>query len=268
MQIDSTRAWENLRAIREMAPLIQNITNTVVMEQTANALLAIGASPVMTEAVEEAAEMAQIAQAVVLNMGTLTPRWQLCAKLAAETANGRNIPLVFDPVGVGATPFRTEAAHSLLYHAFFTVIRGNASEVGTLAGKEEMTKGVDSSTGSLECLEEARKLAVKTAGVIVVSGAVDFITDGNRGFLVRNGHPIMQKVTGMGCTATALIAAFAATEKDSLIASVNAMIVMGIAGELAAKKSDLPGSFKTAFIDQLFSMSESDISQNIRLETV
>lgn len=265
MPIEPKAIWENLQKVRRSAPLIHNITNGVVMELTADALLAVGASPVMTEAIEEAAEMAQIASALVLNMGTLTPRWQEGARQAAKRANARQIPIIFDPVGAGATAFRTAAALSLLEEVSLTVIRGNASEIAALSGEKAATKGVDSFSCSLNCLLEAETLATDSQSVVIVSGEIDLITDGKRTFLLRNDHPLMRTVTGMGSIATALIAAFAATCREPLLASVHAMAVTGIAGEMAAKRSPLPGSFKTAFIDALFTISLEEIIHHLHI---
>lgn len=251
MKIDRCHLWADLQTIRESAPLIHNITNYVVMEQTANSLLAIGASPVMAHAVEEVAEMTRMASCLVLNIGTLSPKWVEGMRMALETANQQKIPVILDPVGAGATAYRTETALSLLRQGTFAAIRGNPSEIASLYGHLSKTKGVDSTLTSAECLEEAKQLATENRCVVWMSGSTDLITDGTSHFFVHNGDPLMGRVTGMGCTATAITGAFLAVNPNPLLGAAHAALLMGVAGEVAAKKANGPGSFIPAFIDQL-----------------
>jgi hydroxyethylthiazole kinase len=251
--------WNDLRRVREEAPLVHNITNFVVMNNTANALLAVGALPVMAHAVEEVAEMTALAGALVINIGTLAREWIEAMATAMATARERGIPIVFDPVGAGATTFRTQTCLDLLGRTAPAVIRGNASEIMALSGSNARTKGVDSSAAADAAEDAALTLARRYSCAVVVSGAVDLLVDGKRKFLVRNGHPLMPKVTGLGCTATALVGAFCAVNGDSLTAARHAMTVMGLCGELAAAKAAGPGSMQVHFIDALYNLDAEQL---------
>jgi len=268
MQIDPYGVWSDIQAIKKNSPLIHNITNYVVMEHTANSLLAIGASPVMAHALEEVADMTMLANSLVLNIGTLSPLWIQGMMLALKAANSKGIPVVFDPVGVGATPYRTQAAQSILNQNPVTVIRGNASEIVSLNENQVVSKGVDSLINSSDYQEQAKILAVKNECVVWMSGQTDVITDGHSSNLVHNGHPLMCKVTGMGCTATAITGAFLAINKNPLLGCTHAALLMGIAGEIAAEKCHGPGSFKLAFIDTLYTLTLDEIEGRLRVETL
>ncbi len=241
--------WGNLAALRVQAPLVHNITNYVVMNSTANGLLALGASPLMAHAPEELEDMVAIAGALVINLGTLSAPWVESMRRAQGLALKRGIPVVLDPVGVGASRYRTDTAQALLRGGPPTVIRGNASEIKALAGGAGATKGVDATDPAEAAVEAALDLAGRHHCVVVVSGATDYIVQQGRVAYVQNGHPRMAKVTGMGCLATTYVAAFAAAAADPFIAAESAMAVMGIAGELAAGRSAGPGSFWSAFLD-------------------
>lgn len=257
----------NLKTLREKAPLVQNITNYVVMNSTANALLAIGASPIMAHAKMEMADMVKIVGALVINIGTLDEFWVDSMLLAAKEANERNTPWILDPVGAGATPYRNETLVRLL--AFKpSIIRGNASEIMAVAKVNVQTKGVDSTHGSDEALVHGRQLSKDTGAVICISGEVDYIIDGDRVASINNGHQLMGKVTGMGCTATALIAAFSAVEKDMFQATVSAMAVMGIAGEKAALNALGPGTLQLNFYDALYQLEGNEINKRLKFEWV
>lgn len=247
--------WRDVQAIRATKPLIHNITNYVVMEHTANALLALGASPVMAHAEQEVATLAAIAGALVLNIGTLDERWIKNMHTAHASAK---CPVVLDPVGAGATNLRTQTARDIL-HNNVSVVRGNASEILSLFDNTTKTKGVDSTKSTTDLhLEQHAKNA---NCVLVASGATDIITDGTTTIKIENGNPIMAQVTGMGCAATAIIGAFLSVNKNPLIAAANAMAVMGICGEIAAQNSSGPGSFKPAFMDALYHLNEQNLTQ-------
>ncbi|MGD0782653.1 MAG: hydroxyethylthiazole kinase, partial [Candidatus Aminicenantales bacterium] len=231
---DGQAIWTDVEKIRAGRPLVHNITNYVVMNTTANALLALGASPVMAHAAEEVEEMAGLASALVLNIGTLSGPWIEAMKLAARAARKKGIPIVLDPVGAGATRFRTAVALDLLAAARPAIVRGNASEVRALAAGVGETRGVDSRHGPEDALEAARELSARHGAVISVSGAVDRIVGAGSTARVANGHPMMPFVTGLGCMASALTGAFAAVNPSPLRAAAHAMAVMGIAGEMAA----------------------------------
>ncbi len=246
--------WDDVERIRTSAPLIHNITNYVVMNNTANALLALGASPVMAHAFEEVADMASIASALVVNIGTLSPDWVEAMEIAMRTAQSKRIPVVFDPVGAGATPYRDRVCQRLLQAASPTIIRGNGSEIMALETKGMRTKGVDSTEASADALASARKLSLQTGAVVVISGPTDYIVQGDQVLENSLGTPLMTRVTGLGCTASALCGAFAAINPSPLAAAHHAMTLMGLCGELALVKTQTPGSFQTAFIDALYSV--------------
>jgi hydroxyethylthiazole kinase len=260
--------WQDIQRIRAEAPLIHNITNYVVMNTTANALLAIGASPVMAHAIEEVEEMSGMASALVVNLGTLSAAWIDAMIRAGQAANRNKIPIVLDPVGSGATRLRTDTAQKLLRDTPPTIIRANASEVRSLILAEQRTKGVDSRHSSEETLEAARSLSRKSRCVVSVSGAPDLIVAGNSVIRVSNGHPMMPQVTGLGCTATALTGAFAAVNPSPFRAAAHAMALMGIAGEMAAERSAGPGSLQVNFLDALYLIQESDIERRLKMEIV
>jgi hydroxyethylthiazole kinase len=265
--IDNAAAvWNDIQRIRADAPLVHNITNFVVMNTTANALLALGASPVMSHAEEEVAEMAALARALVINIGTLSRAWVHSMIAADRAAHERGIPIVLDPVGAGATRFRTETAHRLLNGAPPSIIRGNASEIRALCTVDYATKGVDSVHASDEALDAARTLSAVHRCTVVVSGATDLIVSGESVIRVRNGHPMMPRVTGLGCTATALCGAFAAVNTSPLRAAAHAMAVTGIAGELAAVDCPGPGTFQVRFLDALYGLRESDIHGRLQMD--
>lgn len=250
----------DFQALRDKTPLVHNITNFVVMNNTANALLAIGASPVMAHAVEEVTDMIGIASALVINIGTLNPQWVDGMIKAGIAATKKGIPVVFDPVGVGATPYRNEVAVKIIERCKPTLIRGNASEIMALAKENVATKGVDSTVSSNAALDSAKSLANETGAVVVISGTEDFITNGKQVISIKNGSPLMPKVTGMGCTASAVLGAFAAVNKNTMLAAAHGMAVMSICGEIAAKKSTGPGSLQMHFIDTLYNLTDKDIA--------
>jgi hydroxyethylthiazole kinase len=254
----------DLAAVRGKSPLVHNITNFVVMNNTANALLAVGASPVMAHAVEEVKDMVAIASALVLNMGTLNPQWVEGMLVAGKAATAKGIPVVFDPVGVGATPYRNEVAARILAECKPAFIRGNASEIMALAREKVVTKGVDSLASGNDAINAAKRLAGETGAVVVVSGPEDFITDGAEVLSTKNGSTMMARVTGMGCTATAILGAFAGVNPNRLEAAAHAMAVMGIAGEIAAAKSAGPGTLQLNFLDTLYTLSDAAIEETYK----
>ena len=254
-----------LQQLREAAPLVHNITNYVAMDVTANALLAIGASPAMVHAEDEVRDFVTIAQALVVNIGTLSPPWVRAMNTAAEQAGALGKPWVLDPVGAGATPYRTEVARALS-RMHPTVIRGNASEILALAGGSGTTKGVDSTHASEDARELARGIAREFGCAVAVTGATDYITDGNRMLAVSNGHPLMTRVTALGCTATALIGAFLATGQDALSASAYGLAVLGLCGEIAARESPGPGSLRWRLLDALHTLDDEQVRAGARIE--
>ncbi len=261
------KAVAHLAAVREHTPLVHNITNLVVMHTTANALLCAGASPVMAHAPEEVEEITGIASALVLNIGTLARDWIASMHLALAMANRRGIPVVIDPVGAGASRMRTDTALALLRESKNAVLRGNASEIMALTGKTGGTRGVDSTASMAAAEDSAGMLALRHACTVCVSGPVDLVTNGTESFTVTGGSPLMPLVTGMGCTATALVAAFAGVcgPKERTLATLSAMGVMSAAGGIAAARCQGPGSFLIAFLDVLHALSATDFA-GVRLE--
>lgn len=266
MQISAESIWRDVVRIREQAPLVHNITNYVVMNSTANALLALGASPVMAHATPEVEAMVSIARALVINIGTLSDPWIEAMERAMKHAQTLGKPIVLDPVGAGATRYRTQTVHRLLSAARPTILRGNASEIRACVSEQAKTKGVDSLEGAETAVADAQHLARQVGTVVVISGETDIITDGTRVVRVANGHPLMPRVTGMGCTASALCGAFVAVNDSPFQAAAHAMAVMGIAGEWAAEKAQGPGTLQLHFLDALHCLTLAEIQDRLRVQ--
>ncbi|MBU4404606.1 MAG: hydroxyethylthiazole kinase [Acidobacteria bacterium] len=265
MRISAKDIDQNLELVRRQSPLVHNITNYVVMNLTANALLAVGASPVMAHAREEVEDMVNIASALVINIGTLSAPWIASMKKAARKAQKKGIPIIYDPVGAGATPFRTRTIRTLIQTVPPAIVRGNASEIIAIADDACKTKGVDSAAAADNALDSARWLSEKYGCVVCVSGATDYIIDKNGMVMIKNGHALMPKVTGLGCTATALCGAFAAVNPNYFATTTAAMAVMGIAGEIAAEKAKGPASMQVEFLDALFNMKGEEIKKRLKI---
>src|SRR5919107_2574008 len=233
-----------LRTLRERKPLVHQITNYVVMNETANATLALGALPVMAHAREEVEEMVGLAGALVLNIGTLSPDWVEAMLAAGKAANAAGVPVVLDPVGAGATRYRTDTAKRLLSELDVSVLRGNQGEVATLVGVAAEVRGVES-IGAGDQPGELARLAARNLGVVSsVTGAVDHVSDGERSFAVANGHELLASVTGTGCMSSALTGCFLAAKPEApLEAATEALAAFGVAGEEAARDAKGPGSF-------------------------
>jgi hydroxyethylthiazole kinase len=267
-QISAHDLWQDVLAVRANAPLVHSITNFVVMNFNANVLLALGASPVMAHAREEVADMANIAGALVLNIGTLEPDWIEAMKIAHTRAHARGIPVVLDPVGAGATPYRNQALSELIANASPSIIRGNASEIMSVAGLATATRGVDSSMGSSQALDSAQILAQKINGVVCVSGATDYVLDAQgRAAHLNNGHVWMTKVTGVGCSASAMIGAFAAVQSDLWRATLAAMAYLGVVGEVAYEQAqnDGVGTYQMRLLNGLQLLDEATFVQRLKL---
>jgi hydroxyethylthiazole kinase len=255
-----------LAAIRAQRPLVHQITNFVVMNETANATLAIGALPVMAHAREEVEEMAGLASALVINIGTLAPHWVDAMLLAGATASRRGIPVVLDPVGAGATTFRTETARRILDEVDVTVLRGNAGEIATLVGVEAEVRGVESIDAGGDPAQLARQ-AARTLGVVTsVTGPVDHVSDGGRTLAVENGHELLAAVTGMGCMSSAMTGCFLAGKPDEpLEAAAEALAAFGVAGEDAAVGARGPGTFHVNLYDALAALDPATLGERARI---
>ena len=253
-----------LRAIRERKPLVHQITNYVVMNETANATLALGALPVMAHAREEVEEMVGLAGALVINIGTLSPPWVESMVAAARAANAQGIPVVLDPVGAGATAYRTRTARELLEAAEVSVLRGNAGEIATLVGVAAEVRGVEAVGAGASGGELARRAAT-LARAAAVTGAVDHVSDGSRSLEISNGHPLLGAVTGTGCMATAMIGCFHAVEPDPVAAAAAALAAYGAAAEDAARGARGPGSFHAALYDALYNLDPDTLDERARI---
>jgi hydroxyethylthiazole kinase len=260
------RLWNTILTVKETSPLVHNITNYVVMNTTANALLAAGASPIMAHAHSEMKDMTSICAALVINIGTLDEYWVESMKLAITQAEALNKPWILDPVGAGATPYRNAVLSSLISKFHPTVIRGNASEIMALAQMGSTTKGVDSLHQTEEAAVAASLLSKTTGAVVCVSGATDLIVYENKSVSLKNGDPMMAKVTGMGCTATAIIAACCAVNANPFEGTIAAMALMGICGEKAAALARGPGTLQLHFLDLLANITAGDFSTALNLE--
>ena len=263
--INPDTLWHDLGAVRAKAPLVHNITNFVVMNVTANALLALGASPIMAHATEELDELLGIVSALVLNIGTLDACWIESMGTAAAAAGKRGVPIVLDPVGAGASRLRTETSLALIQIQRPAILRANPSEILALAGAAGATKGVDSLHRPEEAEEAARSLARAIGCVVVASGATDFLTDGASDVRIAGGTPLMPRITGMGCTSTALVGAFAAVASTPLNAAAAGMAVMKVAAEMAAEKASGPGTLQVHFLDALHNLTQDDFLRRLKI---
>jgi hydroxyethylthiazole kinase len=257
---------DTLARIRDRKPLVHQITNYVVMNETANATLALGALPVMAHAIEEVEEMVALAGALVLNIGTLSSHWVEAMVLAGRAANARGIPIVLDPVGTGATRYRTQTARGLLAELPVDVLRGNPGEVATLVGLDAEVRGVESIDAGGEAAELAREAARTLGLVAAVTGPVDHVSDGSRVAAISNGHELLATVSGTGCMATAITGAFlAAKPADAFEAAVEALVAFGVAGEDAAVEARGPGTFHAGLYDALAALDPDDLDARARV---
>jgi len=257
-----------LEKIRREKPLVHHITNWVTIYDCANITRAFGALPVMAHAKEESKDMAKIASSLVLNIGTLTPSLIDSMIVAGRGANEKGIPILLDAVGVGATKFRDDKALELLDKIKIDIIKGNASEIARLAGEPVKTKGVEATEIKTNLIDIAKKLANRRKATVVITGKEDIVTNGKRVYLVRNGHKMMGNIVGTGCMASSVIGSFAGVEKDYTLASVAALSCFGMAGELAAIKSNGPGSYKERFYDEVFNLSPKTIKEMNKVDEV
>jgi hydroxyethylthiazole kinase len=255
-----------LERLRKERPLVHNITNYVVMNFTANTLLAMGASPVMAHAVAEVEEMVSLARAFVINIGTLSEHWIEAMLKGGQRANALGIPVILDPVGSGATSLRTRTFQMMTRELKLTVVRGNASEVLSYRAETFKTKGVEAIHSVEQAAAAARETARLIPAVVAITGPVDLITDGETVIRCRNGHPLLAMVTGTGCAATTTIAAFAGVTPDPLEATAAGLALFGLAGELAAQKAQAPGSYQVALVDALYRITPDQFQTGARLE--
>ena len=250
---------ESLQRIRERKPLVHQITNYVVMNETANATLALGALPVMAHAREEVEEMVGLAGALVLNIGTLSSHWVEAMLAAGRAANQRRVPVVLDPVGAGATTYRTDTARRILDEVDVAVLRGNAGEIATLVGVTAEVRGVESAAVAAEPADLAR-VAARSLGVVAsVTGPVDHVSDGERAAVIANGDPMLATITGTGCMSSAMTGCFLAVAASPFDAAVEALVAFGVAGEDAAREARGPGSFHVNLYDALAALDPATL---------
>ncbi len=252
---------KNLNKVRTTNPLVQNITNFVVMSSTANALLAIGASPVMAHAKNELEDMLKIADSLVVNIGTLDETWIPSMEEAVKIATDFKKPVVLDPVGAGATRLRTETALNLLKIGKITVLKGNLGEIGALLGRQGLTKGVESKEYNEElALKLSLDAALKFKTTVGITGPIDYVSDGNNTFVLKNGSPILKKVTGTGCMVSAIIGAFLGVA-NPIESTVSGITIFNVAAEKAYQEAPYPGSFLVKLYDQLYKIDEKTIEE-------
>jgi len=255
-----------LRQLRERKPLVHQITNYVVMNETANATLALGALPVMAHAREEVEEMVGLAGALVLNIGTLSPHWVEAMIAAGKAANAAGIPVVLDPVGAGATRYRTDTTKRVLAEVDVTVLRGNQGEVATLVGVDAEVRGVESIAAGDDAAELAR-LAGRNLGLVAsVTGAVDHVSNGERILAVANGHELLATVTGTGCMSSAITGCFLAAKREEPVeAAAEALAAFGVAAEDAARDAEGPGTFHVNLYDALAALDPETLDGRARI---
>jgi hydroxyethylthiazole kinase len=258
---------DSLRRLREAKPLVHQITNYVVMNETANATLALGALPVMAHARDEVEEMVQLAGALVLNIGTLSPHWVEAMLAAGRKANELGVPVVLDPVGAGATTYRTQTAKRILDEVGVTVLRGNVGEVATLVGVAAEVRGVESIGAGGDAAELARSAARSLGVVASVTGPVDHVSDGESVLAIANGHPMLASITGTGCMSSAVTGCFLAVNRDApLDAAAEALVAFGAAGEDAAVGARGPGSFHVGLYDALAALDPETLDERAKVE--
>jgi hydroxyethylthiazole kinase len=271
IEISAYSIWADLQKIRSMNPLVHNITNSVVQDFTANALLALGASPIMSDCGEETEELVAVSSALNINIGTPNRYSMEAMQTAIRAARELGKPVALDPVAVGATKLRRTLIEDLLQTGIPTIVRGNLAEISVLAGMKWGGKGVgvDSSVELQDPGEIVRQAALRIGCGVVGTGKIDYASDGERVFSIANGHSMMTRVTGMGCVATSVVAAFLTVQPIPLVAAVHAIAFIGLAGEWAAERAetDGAGTFRVKFLDSFDRLELEDFgSANVRME--
>jgi hydroxyethylthiazole kinase len=259
-------AWDSLEKVRLQKPIVHHITNWVTTYDCANIVKVFGASPVMAHAKEEVADMAGIASALVLNIGTLTEDLVVAMLLAGKSANQKGIPVVLDVCGAGATRFRNDMCSKILDEVKVGIIKGNASEIASIAGEDVHTRGVDAAKVEKDLQEVATRLAKRRNCTVIITGIEDIVADGKRVVMVKNGHYMMANIVGTGCMATSVIGTFAAVEEDMVEASVAGLVCYEVAAEVAAKAATGPGTFKEKLFDAVFNLDKDTIDRMQRVE--
>ena len=255
-----------LEKVRTEKPVVHHLTNWVTIYDCANIVKVFGASPVMAHAKEESGDMAKIASALVLNIGTLTPEFVESMKIAAKSANEIRIPVVLDVCGAGATKLRDDKCFDLLNEVKINIIKGNASEIARIAGEDVQTKGVDATEIGKDLIKLAKNLAKERNCTVVITGKEDIICDSEKCYIVKNGTEIMSHIVGTGCMSTSVIGTFAAVESDLAKAAAAGLICFEIAAELAEKQSKGAGSFKEKLFDAVYNLNKEEIEKMQKVE--
>lgn len=257
---------EMMLKVRETCPLVHHLTNYVTVNDCANICICCGGSPVMSDAAEDVPDMVKIASSVVLNIGTLNPRTVESMILAGKTANGLGIPVILDPVGVGATPYRTETVERILGSVKVSVIKGNHGEISVLAGLGGEVRGVDSVSGGNNISEAVLNLARKTGAVVAATGPVDYVSDGKEVIALSNGSEYMSTVSGTGCMVSSVVGAYVGACGASAESVSSAISVVNIASEVAVSEKKVfgPASFKTKLLDSLYNLKTEDVDRLLR----
>ncbi|MDD2382635.1 MAG: hydroxyethylthiazole kinase [Sulfurospirillaceae bacterium] len=258
-----------LAQIKEKRPFVHHITNYVTVNDCANVVLAIGASPVMADEIKEVADMVSICNALVLNIGTCNERTLASMIEAGKMANIKNIPIILDPVGIGATPFRFHAVEQLMQEIRFSVIRGNMAEIKVIAGLNAKRTGVDSLEDESESAKVACTLAKKLGCIIAITGKIDSVSDGEKTYLLDNGHVNLTKVTGTGCMTSSLIGSFLGAGNKALYSAIGGILCMSIAGEVATTckqfNEEAIGSFKVYLMDAIAAIKPQNITERVKI---
>ena len=254
--------------VKSLKPVVHHLTNWVTIYDCAGIVKTFGASPVMAHALEEMEDMTSIASALVLNIGTLTTEFIEAMIKAGKNANKKGIPIILDVCGAGATHLRNEKCFELLNTLKIDIIKGNSSEIARIAGENVKTQGVDSTETGLNPVDITRKLAEQRQCTVVMTGATDIVTGAGKTLLVKNGHPLMSAVVGTGCMAASVIGTFAAVEKDLVTASACGLVCYEVAAELAAEKTNAPGSFKTKLYDEVYLLKKEEVEKRQKIESL
>jgi hydroxyethylthiazole kinase len=257
-----------LTAVRKKVPLVHAITNYVTINDCANVLLSYGASPAMCECSEEVYDFAKISSSIYINLGTLTKEQEESVILAGKSAKEHNVPVVLDPVACGAIPRKMDVIQRLFETGRIDVIKGNIGEIKFLAGVDSLTRGVDSLDTGDGALEACRIVAEKYGCVAAATGEADYITDGKRSAVIKNGTELFTKITGAGCMTGAICAGAAGASDDLFLSTVSAILSMNVAGEDAARKANLPGSFRVNFIDSVYALDEEKLMKEGNVEWI
>lgn len=260
-------AYSILKRVKEIKPVVHHLTNWVTIYDCANIVKVLGGSPVMAHAKEEVAEMAKIASSLVLNIGTLTIDFVESMKIAARSANEKGIPVVLDCCGAGATSLRDEKCFELLAETRIDIIKGNSSEIARISGEDIKTKGVDAVEVEKDLIKLAKTVAKKRKCTVVITGKEDIVTDADKVYIIKNGHPLMGQIVGTGCMAASVIGAFAAVEKNLSLASTAGLVCFEIAAELAAKNSSWPGTFKEDLFNFTYNLDEETVNKMQNIES-